>query len=270
MAPFNELIDPTTCAVTATGADIIDANSFTPEYLAEQHGISADTIEALFRCAKFRYECGEYEEAAELLKYYRELVPVESESSLRALWGKFVADIVSTRFEAAENDCDKLSALIARAPGGLSELQALQQRTWMLHWSLFVWCNLPKGGKDMLIEFFLLDANLNAIQLNAPWLLRYLTAAILTSKKRQALTRQLLRIVTQEAAAYADPITEFVVALLHRFDFEAAQETLARCSAVIATDYFLSSLTSAAEFMESARRFLFETYCRIHQKIGLE
>jgi translation initiation factor 3 subunit E len=206
MAPFNELIDPTTCAVTATGADIIDANSFTPEYLAEQHGISADTIEALFRCAKFRYECGEYEEAAELLKYYRELVPVESEASLRALWGKFVADIVSTRFEAAENDCDKLSALIARAPGGLSELQALQQRTWMLHWSLFVWCNLPKGGKDLLIDFFLIDANLNAVQLNAPWLLRYLTAAILTSKKRATLTRTLLRVVTQESAAYSDPV----------------------------------------------------------------
>ena len=61
-----------------------------------------------------------------------------------------------------------------------------------------------------------------------------------------------------------------MVALLHRFDFEAAQETLSKCSAVIATDYFLSSLTSAAEFMESARRFLFETYCRIHQKIGLD
>jgi translation initiation factor 3 subunit E len=65
-------------------------------------------------------------------------------------------------------------------------------------------------------------------------------------------------------------ITEFIVALLHRFDFEAAQATLAQCSGVIATDFFLSSLTSDSELMESARRLLFETYCRIHQKIGLE
>jgi len=65
-------------------------------------------------------------------------------------------------------------------------------------------------------------------------------------------------------------ITEFMVALLHRFDFEAAQATLAQCSGVIATDFFLSSLTSDSELMESARRLLFETYCRIHQKIGLE
>ena len=73
--------------------------------------------------------------------------------------------------------------------------------------ALFVFCNLTKGGKDLLIEFFLLDSNLNAIQLNCPWLLRYLIAAILTSKKRQTLlSRQLLRIVTQESAAYSDPV----------------------------------------------------------------
>jgi len=312
IAPFHELIDQSTGAATAALGEIIDAASFTPDYLAEHHGISAATIEALFACAKFRYECGEYDMAAELLKYYRELVPLESEASLRALWGKFVADIVAMHFETAHKDCEELRALIARAPG-MSELASLQQRSWLLHWSLFVFCNLTKGGKDLLIEFFLLDSNLNAIQLNCPWLLRYLIAAILTSKKRQTLlSRQLLRIVTQESAAYSDPvrappaargapaapsarsppvprrplpaaprpllaralprpqIIEFMLALLHRFDFEAAQEKLAQCSAVIATDYFLSSLTSAAEFMENARRFLFETYCRIHRKIGLD
>lgn len=205
IAPFHELIDQTTGAATAALGEIIDASSFTPEYLAEHHGISGETIEALFRCAKFRYECGEYDMAAELLKYYRELVPVESEASLRALWGKFVADIVAMHFETAHKDCEELRSLVARAPG-MSELAGLQQRSWLLHWSLYVFCNLPKGGKELLIEFFLLDSNLNAIQLNCPWLLRYLTAAILTSKARHTLTRQLLRILTQEGAAYTDPV----------------------------------------------------------------
>jgi hypothetical protein len=65
-------------------------------------------------------------------------------------------------------------------------------------------------------------------------------------------------------------IIELVEALLLNFDFDGAQAKLAQCESVIATDYFLSSLTSPAEFMDAARRFIFETYCRIHEKIGLE
>lgn len=35
-----------------------------------------------------------------------------------------------------------------------SPLQALQQRTWLIHWSLFVFFNHPKG-RDNIIELFL-------------------------------------------------------------------------------------------------------------------
>ena len=35
------------------------------------------------------------------------------------------------------------------------------------------------------------------------------------------------------------------------------------------TDFFLSYLTTPAEFMEAARHFIFETYCRLHSKIDL-
>jgi len=211
IAPFLELIaihpETGTVVPTHTGAEVISSGEFTPDLLAEKHGITAETIEALYRCAKFRYECGEYEIAADFLKYYRELVPVESEQSLRAVWGKFVADIVATRFEDADKDRDELRGAISRA-SGMSELQSLQHRSWLLHWSLFVFCNLPQGGKELLIEFFLLDSNLNAITLNCPWLLRYLTAAVLTSKKRHVLTKQLLRILTQESIGYSDPVRD--------------------------------------------------------------
>jgi translation initiation factor 3 subunit E len=62
---------------------------------------------------------------------------------------------------------------------------------------------------------------------------------------------------------------DFVECLLVRFDFDGAQAKLAECESVIVTDFFLSYLTSPAEFMEAARLFIFETYCRIHQKIDL-
>ena len=57
--------------------------------------------------------------------------------------------------------------------------------------------------------------------------------------------------------------------LLIHFDFDGAQERLAECESVIVTDFFLSYLTTPQAFMEAARLFIFETYCRIHQKIDL-
>jgi len=73
---------------------------------------------------------------------------------------------------------------------------------WLLHWSLFVFANYPevegdatagagsggvnKGGRDKLIEASLEESSLTAIQLNCPWLLRYVTAAVLVSTDRAA------------------------------------------------------------------------------------
>ena len=54
-----------------------------------------------------------------------------------------------------------------------------------------------------------------------------------------------------------------------RFDFDGAQAKLAQCESVIVTDFFLSYLTTPGEFMEAARHFIFETYCRLHQTVDL-
>lgn len=47
------------------------------------------------------------------------------------------------------------------------------------------------------------------------------------------------------------------------YDFDGAQQKLVECETVIEQDYFLTAIK--AEFLESARLFIFETYCRIHQ-----
>jgi translation initiation factor 3 subunit E len=52
-----------------------------------------------------------------------------------------------------------------------------------------------------------------------------------------------------------------------KFDFESAQTTLAECEKVLASDFFLCQQTEL--FMEEARVFVFENYCRIHNKIDL-
>ncbi len=61
-------------------------------------------------------------------------------------------------------------------------------------------------------------------------------------------------------------MTEFLECLFVRYDFEGAQLKLAQCEAVLDGDFFLSALRE--EFVENARLFIFETYCRIHQARG--
>jgi translation initiation factor 3 subunit E len=79
------------------------------------------------------------------------------------------------------------------------------------------------------------------------------------------MLRDLVKVMQQ--CEYSDPIVEFVDKLSVKFDFEAAQLQLARCETVLSTDFLLCNQTEV--FMEEARVFVFENYCRIHHKIDL-
>lgn len=59
------------------------------------------------------------------------------------------------------------------------------------------------------------------------------------------------------------PPQQFLECLFVHYDFDGAQQKLQECDAVIDNDYFLTAIK--ADFLESARLFMFETYCRIHQ-----
>ena len=74
-------------------------------------------------------------------------------------------------------------------------------------------------------------------------------------------------ILQQEAHTYRDPILDFVDRLYIQFDFDVAQQKLRECYQVFAIDVFLQPLR--AEFIENARLFIFETYCKIHRKIDI-
>ena len=127
-----------------------------------------------------------------------------------------------------------------------------------------------------MVDLFFSERYRQAITTNAPHLLRYLTAAVLLCKRRvsqkaaaSADTRRLMKnlINVMQDCEYTDPIVEFVNCLCVKFDFENAQQKLAECQEVLATDFFLCKQTDL--FMEEARVFVFENYCRIHDKIDL-
>uniref|UniRef100_A0A8C7XG77 Eukaryotic translation initiation factor 3 subunit E n=1 Tax=Oryzias sinensis TaxID=183150 RepID=A0A8C7XG77_9TELE len=215
-------------------------------------------LDTLYRYAKFQYECGNYSGAAEYLYFFRVLVRFQhfhshsvklQPSPLMSLW---------------------MQIFFSTSSSVSSPLQSLQQRTWLIHWSLFVFFNHPKG-RDNIIELFLYQPQyLNAIQTMCPHILRYLTTAVITNKdvrKRRQVLKDLVKVIQQESYTYKDPITEFVECLYVNFDFDSAQKKLRECESVLVNDFFL--VACLEDFIENARLFIFETFCRIHQCISI-
>uniref|UniRef100_A0A672SY60 Eukaryotic translation initiation factor 3 subunit E n=1 Tax=Sinocyclocheilus grahami TaxID=75366 RepID=A0A672SY60_SINGR len=239
------------------------------EYLADKHGFRQEYLDTLYRYAKFQYECGNYSGAAEYLYFFRVLVPSTDRNALSSLWGKLASEILMQNWEAAMEDLTRLRETIDNNSVS-SPLQSLQQRMWLIHWSLFVFFNHPKG-RDNIIELFLYQPQyLNAIQTMCPHILRYLTTAVITNKdvrKRRQVLKDLVKVIQQESYTYKDPITEFVECLYVNFDFDSAQKKLRECESVLVNDFFL--VACLEDFIENARLFIFETFCRIHQCISI-
>ena len=205
---------------------------------------------------------------------------VVDEKLLQVLWGRLASEILIQDWEAAAVAVEAVKTALETLASSqtLSPLQALQQRTWLLHWSLFVYWNEPTG-LERLVDLFHSERYKQAITTNAPHLLRYLTAAVLLCKRRvnkkttgggsSSEARRLLKnlINVMQDCEYTDPIVEFVNCLCVKFDFDSAQLKLAECNQVLTTDFFLCQQTDL--FMEEARVFVFENYCRIHHKIDL-
>ena len=202
---------------------------------------------------------------------------------LQILWGMLSCEILDQNWEEASIALTAVRLSIERLVDtkAMTALEALKQRTWLLHWSLFVFWNNSGKELESMVELFFSEKYLQAITTNAPHLLRYLTAAVLLCKRRVAkstsrdgrysgnearkMLKDLVRLMNN--CEYTDPIVEFVDCLLCKFDFEGAQVKLAQCENVLKTDFFLCKRT--ALFMEEARVFVFENYCRIHDKVDL-
>lgn len=239
--------------------------SFNQQFLQEEFGLGPEHIEALYQYAKFQFDCGNYSSAAELLQPYRTLC-TNTERFMSALWGKLAADILMQSFDVAMETIQKVREALEQQ-NFPSPLMQLQQRTWLMHWALFVFWN-HDNGKNALIDLFLQPPYLNAIQINAQHLLRYLAAAVVINKRRRNVLKDLVRVIQQEAYEYSDPITEFLQCLFVNYDFDGAQHKLVECEALIDNDFFLTAIKD--EFLENARLFVFETYCRIHQCIDIK
>ena len=244
--------------------ELIKGNMLNVSYLSDEYHVEASNVEALFDFAKCQFECGNYSKASGLLFLYSQLGQ-QSDLLLGCLWGKCAADILQGDWEVARRT---LLALKERldAVSFVNPVELLQNRTAFLHVALFV-CFNSEGGLSLWVDLGAVEPYISAISLNAPHLFRYLAFAMVINRKRKSILRDFAQLLARDGGDYSDPLTRFLVSLQVDFNFDAAQAVLKECEVLLNQDYFLHA--HKAEFMENARLFIFETYCRIHKRVDI-
>lgn len=272
--------------------------------------LPVEEIDSLYKLGRYQYTVGQYTAASDYLYHFRVLT-VDADLESSAMWGKLVSDTLEGSWDAALSELDLIRKTIDNSypispssSSSSSPTVGLQQRTWFLHWSLFVYFN-HEQGREKLVEAWMsqtslpatqgrdgrdqqnyLTSYLPALQANAPWLLRYLIAAVILSRsavfrgnaylgslarigtREQMGTAILLTIKQEPAIAKSDPLVGFVKALFLDLDFPAASRLLQESKILVQEDFFLNQFE--AEWMERARWAYSEAYCRVHHQIDIQ
>ncbi|KAJ2810203.1 eukaryotic translation initiation factor 3 subunit E, partial [Coemansia furcata] len=221
--------------------------------LRDNYQCTPEMVLELYNYGQLQYSCGNYGGSADMLFHFS-ILSTDPELTLSAMWGKLASEILLGNWEVAYEDMFKLRETIDKSHFK-TQSELLQQRSWLLHWSLFVFFNHAKG-RDGIVDTFLLPQYISTIQNSCPWILRYLTAAVVTNRRRRNMMQELVKIIEQVSHAYRDPVTEFVEALYVDFDFDRAAAKLEQCEDVLKKDFFLT--VAFDDFVENARFFFAE------------
>ncbi|ATZ47558.1 hypothetical protein BCIN_02g08260 [Botrytis cinerea B05.10] len=242
------------------------------EFLKKEHDVTIEMVNVLYDFGNFQYSCGNYGAAAELLYQFR-VLSTDDDKVTAATWGKLACEILTGNWESAMEEVQKVKESIETKLFN-KPLAQLHHRTWLIHWALFPFFN-HEPARDVICDLFFSPAFINTIQTACPWILRYLTAAVITNRNRTRNTGQyqkqlkdIIRIVKQENYEYSDPVTDFIKALYLDFDFEEAQKKLSEAEEVLRSDFFL--VAASENFVEAARHLISESYCKIHQRIDIK
>ena len=165
--------------------------AFNLQFLQGEFNIGTEQIEALYHFAKFQFDCGNYSGASEFLYHYRTLC-TNPQRNISALWGKLAAEILLQNWEQATEDLNRLKEIIDAANFETPVVQ-LVQRTWLMHWALFIYFN-HENGRNALVDLFFQEPYLNALQHDAQHLLRYLSVAVVVNKRRRSVLKDLIKV----------------------------------------------------------------------------
>ncbi len=169
--------------------------AFNLQFLQGEFNIGTEQIEALYHFAKFQFDCGNYSGASEFLYHYRTLC-TNPQRNISALWGKLAAEILLQNWEQATEDLNRLKEIIDAANFETPVVQ-LVQRTWLMHWALFIYFN-HENGRNALVDLFFQEPYLNALQHDAQHLLRYLSVAVVVNKRRRSVLKDLIKVLQEK------------------------------------------------------------------------
>lgn len=240
--------------------------------LLSTYGVTVDIINSVYRLSQLNFNQGQYETAAQMLNQFI-LLSTDNSLNTSALWGKFACDLLTLNLSASVDGQQALRDIVDQR-NFADPLTQLHNRTWIIHWSLFLLRN-SNFNKEGLVDLFFSPSYISTIQASCPWIIRYIAAAVVSvytknrnNSNNQRRLKELIRVVSQELYEYQDPITDFVRALYIDYDFAEAQSKLSEAEVILANDFFLSDMKDT--FLESARHLVSELYCRIHQRIDVK
>lgn len=109
--------------------------------------LTLDQISTLYHYGHFQFSCGNYNEASSYLYHFR-ILSIDPVLTLSSHWGKLASDVLTGEWDRALEELKLIREQVERNDEGAEAL--LQKRTWLLHWSLFVWFNHPEGRQGLV------------------------------------------------------------------------------------------------------------------------
>jgi len=234
---------------------------------------SKDDLDNSLRYARNIFDAGQYQQSNKILNC---LLPLyeDDESLINILWGKFLSNILIESYNEAHEDVKQLKDKLEKDRPNTIHMQVLANRINFLHTilSLYLHNKFSDESLDLLVDIFSKENFINAVQVGAPYLMRYIGVSFLLLKNSSMFElsklTSLLPFFHSEVSKYSDCVTEFILALLEDFDFKKAQEILKRFKKELDGDYFLHKHLDA--IINNAQTLFFEVFCKIYRKIEIK
>jgi len=246
--------------VTALKAE----DKLTMEHISKEYGITEECLNAYNSAAKYKYECGAYDIAENMLDNY---LKVATNSAAR--WGRLASRILTDNVDGALLDLLAIKREVDETRSA-SPVEQLHMRAWVLHWSLFVvFRKSDRQDRVSASEFFNSRSYVQTMQNLCPWLLKYYTVSIISAPTKKSYTmREVMGELKVVDSMFGDnAFTNFVLSLYERFDFTAAQTNLKICAEQCKGDFFLKDFHS--KFMHRARLLVCDAYCSMNRTVDL-
>jgi translation initiation factor 3 subunit E len=213
---------------------------------------SKEEEESVYTLALYEYSIGAYHEAVD--KFYFIRKSTNSKIRKNSCWGKLSCEILLKNFKTAEKD---LEELVCEIENEKDQEIALKDRVVLCHWVLFFPVKLQ-------LELFFKPAYMNAIQLLAPWLLKYVVVAVIVTTRN---IKEMAKVLASENTT-SEVILQFFESIYSKSCIEILKASDNLKALKKDTDYFLQS--NRDQLLENCQAIILEVLLKTHSKIGLE